>query len=149
MLITVEDGKAIQIRGAPDHPPTGGTLCTKVARYLERTYSPERVLHPMRRVGKKGEGRFERISWDEALDTIAGNSPRSPLRRTARRRSCRTRTRARWAFCNPARWIAASSTGSARRCSTAPSARRPARPAGPRRSVRRSAPTSSTSSTAG
>jgi len=73
MLITVEDGKAVQIRGAPDHPPTGGTLCTKVARYLERTYSPERVLHPMRRVGKKGEGRFERISWDEALDTIARN----------------------------------------------------------------------------
>ncbi len=71
MLITVEDGKAIQIRGAPDHPPTGGTLCTKVARYLERTYSRERVLHPMRRVGKKGEGRFERIGWDEALDTIA------------------------------------------------------------------------------
>jgi anaerobic selenocysteine-containing dehydrogenase len=71
MLVTVEDGKAIQIRGAPDHPPTGGTLCTKVARYLERTYSKERVLHPMRRVGRKGEGRFERISWDEALDTIA------------------------------------------------------------------------------
>jgi len=71
MLVTVEDGKAIQIRGAPDHPPTGGTLCTKVARYLERTYSKERVLHPMRRVGTKGEGRFERISWDEALDTIA------------------------------------------------------------------------------
>lgn len=71
MLITVEDGKAIAIRGAPDHPPTGGTLCTKVARYLERTYSKERVLQPMRRMGKKGEGRFERISWDEALDTIA------------------------------------------------------------------------------
>ena len=71
MLVTVEDGKAIAIRGAPDHPPTGGTLCTKVARYLERTYSKERVLHPMRRVGKKGAGRFERISWDEALDTIA------------------------------------------------------------------------------
>src|SRR3954465_845793 len=72
-LITVEDGKAIQIRGASDHPPTGGTLCTKVARYLERTYSTERVLHPMRRVGKKGEGHFERISWDEALETIARN----------------------------------------------------------------------------
>jgi anaerobic selenocysteine-containing dehydrogenase len=71
MLITVEDGRAIEVRGAPDHPPTAGTLCTKVARYLERTYSAERVLHPMRRVGRKGEGRFERISWDEALDTIA------------------------------------------------------------------------------
>ena len=71
MLITVEDGRAVEVRGAPDHPPTSGTLCTKVARYLERTYSDQRVLHPMRRVGKKGEGRFERISWDEALDTIA------------------------------------------------------------------------------
>jgi len=71
MEITVEDGRAVEVRGAPDHPPTAGTLCTKVARYLERTYSPERVLHPMKRVGRKGEGRFERIGWDEALATIA------------------------------------------------------------------------------
>ena len=65
------DGRAVAIRGAPDHPATAGVLCTKVARYLERTYSDQRVLYPMRRVGKKGEGRFERISWDEALATIA------------------------------------------------------------------------------
>ena len=71
MLVTVEDGRAVEVRGAPDHPPTAGVLCTKVARYLERTYSDQRVLHPMRRVGRKGEGRFERIAWDEALDTIA------------------------------------------------------------------------------
>ena len=71
MLVTVEDGRAIDVRGAPDHPPTAGTLCTKVARYLERTYSKERVLYPMRRAGRKGEGRFERIDWDEALVTIA------------------------------------------------------------------------------
>jgi len=71
MLVTVEDGKAIAIRGDPSHPTTGGTLCTKVARYLDRTYSRERVLQPMRRVGRKGEGRFARISWDEALDEIA------------------------------------------------------------------------------
>ncbi len=71
MLVTVEDGRAIEVRGAPDHPPTGGALCTKVAHYLERTYSGERILHPMRRVGRKGEGRFERIGWDEALATIA------------------------------------------------------------------------------
>ena len=71
LLTTVEDGRAIAVRGAADHPATAGVLCTKVARYLERTYSDQRVLHPMRRVGRKGEGRFERISWDEALAEIA------------------------------------------------------------------------------
>ena len=71
MLVTVENGRAIEVRGAPDHPTTAGTLCTKVARYLDRTYSPERLRHPMRRVGRKGDGRFARISWDEALGEIA------------------------------------------------------------------------------
>ncbi|MEZ5627528.1 MAG: molybdopterin oxidoreductase family protein [Rhodocyclaceae bacterium] len=71
MHVTVEDGRAVKVRGAEDHPFTNGALCTKVAHYLDRVYSPERLTHPMKRVGKKGEGRFERISWDEALDTIA------------------------------------------------------------------------------
>jgi anaerobic selenocysteine-containing dehydrogenase len=71
MLVTVENGRAVEVRGAPDHPPTQGTLCTKVARYLDRTYSPDRVLHPMRRTGRKGSGQFERIRWDDALDLIA------------------------------------------------------------------------------
>jgi anaerobic selenocysteine-containing dehydrogenase len=71
MEVTVENGRAIEVRGSASHPPTGGALCTKVARYLDRTYSTERVLHPMKRVGAKGEGRFERVSWDEALTTIA------------------------------------------------------------------------------
>ena len=71
MLVTVENGRAIEIRGAPDHPPTAGSLCTKVARYLDRTYSPDRLRYPMRRIGGKGDGRFARISWDEALDEIA------------------------------------------------------------------------------
>ncbi len=71
MLVTVERGRAVAVRGAPDHPPTQGALCTKVARYLDRTYSPERVLHPMKRVGPKGAGAFERIGWDEAIATIA------------------------------------------------------------------------------
>jgi anaerobic selenocysteine-containing dehydrogenase len=72
MEITVEDGVAIEVRGGA-MPFTGGTLCTKVARYLDRTYSPDRVLHPLRRIGPKGpgRGRWERIDWDTALDTIA------------------------------------------------------------------------------
>lgn len=71
MLVEVEDGRATKVSGDPDHPPTQGFLCTKVARYLERVYNPDRLLYPMRRIGAKGEGRFERISWDEALETIA------------------------------------------------------------------------------
>jgi anaerobic selenocysteine-containing dehydrogenase len=71
MLVTVENGRAVEIRGAPDHPPTAGSLCTKVARYLDRTYSPDRLRYPMRRIGGKGDGRFARITWDEALDEIA------------------------------------------------------------------------------
>jgi anaerobic selenocysteine-containing dehydrogenase len=72
MLVTVEEGVATRIKGDPSMPFTDGTLCTKVAHYLERTYSPDRLQHPMRRVGKKGKGEFKRISWDEALDEIAG-----------------------------------------------------------------------------
>ncbi len=71
MLVTVEDGRAIRVAGDPDHPFTRGFLCAKVNRYVERTYHRDRVLHPMRRVGPKGEGRFERISWDDALTEIA------------------------------------------------------------------------------
>jgi len=62
---------AVAVAGDPDHPATAGTLCTKVARYLERTYHPERVLTPLKRVGPKGSGRFERTTWDQALGDIA------------------------------------------------------------------------------
>ncbi|MEG1834046.1 MAG: molybdopterin oxidoreductase family protein [Burkholderiaceae bacterium] len=62
---------AVKVTGDPDHPTTAGALCTKVSRYIERVYHPQRLLHPMKRVGKKGEGRFERVSWDEALSDIA------------------------------------------------------------------------------
>ncbi len=71
VLVTVEDGRATKLRGNPDHAVTRGFLCAKVARYLEREYSPDRLQFPMRRVGEKGEGRFTRISWDEAFAEIA------------------------------------------------------------------------------
>jgi anaerobic selenocysteine-containing dehydrogenase len=99
VLITVEDGRATKIQGDPGHPVTRGFLCGKVAKYLDRVYSPDRVLYPMRRVAAKGGAgkqrsfapgqpgaavptqtsspqedpsqTWQRISWDEALDEIA------------------------------------------------------------------------------
>src|SRR5258706_11206490 len=92
VLITVEDGRATKIQGDPAHPVTRGFLCAKVAKYLDRVYSPDRVLYPMRRVAPKGpcgDGRprpsmasearhnaapaptWQRITWDEALNEIA------------------------------------------------------------------------------
>jgi len=71
MLVTVEDGRAVKVAGDPEHPFTSGFLCAKVNRYIERTYHRDRLLHPLRRTGRKGQGQFERISWDEALDEIA------------------------------------------------------------------------------
>ncbi len=91
VLITVQDGRATKIQGDPRHPVTRGFLCAKVAKYLDRVYSPERVLYPMRRIAAKGPGEqrnfsppgqpgaavptqaqvWRRISWDEALDEIA------------------------------------------------------------------------------
>ena len=71
MLVTVENGRAIKVAGDPEHPFTRGFLCTKVNRYVERTYHPDRLLYPMRRVGPKGAGQFERIPWDDAIGEIA------------------------------------------------------------------------------
>ena len=70
MLVTVESGKAVRVAGDPDHPFTRGFLCAKVNRYVERTYHPDRLQHPLRRVGPKGSGRFERITWDDAYARI-------------------------------------------------------------------------------
>jgi anaerobic selenocysteine-containing dehydrogenase len=77
LLVNVDEhGHGSKLRGNPDHPITRGFLCGKVAQYLEREYSPGRLLYPQRRIGAKGEGRFERISWDDALDTIAARLQR-------------------------------------------------------------------------
>lgn len=71
MAVGVQDGRAVTLRGDPEHPFTRGFLCVKVNHYLERVYSPDRILHPLKRVGPKGEGHFARIDWDEALDLVA------------------------------------------------------------------------------
>ncbi len=71
LLTTVENGRAVRVQGNPDHPHTGGVLCTKVSRYAERTHHPERILTPMKRSGPKGSGQFTPVTWDEALADIA------------------------------------------------------------------------------
>lgn len=72
MVVTVDAaGRAVELRGDRDHPFTRGFLCQKVANYLDRVYHPDRLLHPLKRTGRKGEGKFERISWGEAVRTIA------------------------------------------------------------------------------
>ncbi len=70
--VRVEDGVAVEFRGDPDHPFTGGGLCAKVNHFLEdRVYNPDRLLHPLRRTGPKGSGEHQRVSWDDALEDIA------------------------------------------------------------------------------
>ena len=71
LLVTVQGGVATKVQGDPDHPTTHGALCTKVSRYTERSYHPQRVLTPLKRSGPKGSGRFEPVGWEEALDDIA------------------------------------------------------------------------------
>src|ERR1051325_8403265 len=92
--VTVEGNRAVGLRGTRDHPFTRGSLCAKVDKYLDVMYSPDRLMYPFHRVGRKGEGRFERCSWDEALSEIAarpqptirdlGGAPVSPCRQEGR-----------------------------------------------------------------
>ncbi|HEV6967447.1 molybdopterin oxidoreductase family protein [Roseateles sp.] len=72
LQVTVENERVVKVQGRAEHPSTHGALCTKVSRYPERTYHPERVLHPLKRVGRKTEApRFVQVSWAEALADIA------------------------------------------------------------------------------
>jgi anaerobic selenocysteine-containing dehydrogenase len=70
-VVSVRDGAAETLAGDPTHPFTRGVLCAKVNHYLERVYHPDRVLYPLKRTGAKGDGRFERVTWEEALADIA------------------------------------------------------------------------------
>jgi anaerobic selenocysteine-containing dehydrogenase len=86
LVTSVQDGVAIKVHGNAAHAPTGGVLCTKVSRYTERTYHPERILTPLKRTGPKGSGQFEAVSWEAALTdiaarlkTIAAHNPESIL----------------------------------------------------------------------
>ena len=89
-VVTVENGRAVKLQGNRDHPYTRGALCVKVNRFLEYTRAPDRLLYPQRRVGQKGEGKFARISWDEALDEIATRW-KSIIAEQIGRASCRER----------------------------------------------------------
>lgn len=70
MILTVKDGRLVKVEGDPEHPITQGRLCVRCLTLPEYTYHPQRVVYPMKRVGAKGENKWQRISWDEAWDTI-------------------------------------------------------------------------------
>src|SRR5262245_15441687 len=71
LAVTVQHGKVLSLDGSHKNPVTGGFICAKVRKFGERVYGPDRLLYPAVRKGRKGEGRFARITWDEALERIA------------------------------------------------------------------------------
>lgn len=73
LLIHKKDGKIVKIEGDPHHPVTKGMICNKVRNFDERIYDRNRLQYPLKRIGKKGEGKFARISWEEAIDTITAH----------------------------------------------------------------------------
>src|SRR3954447_23860185 len=78
MLVRVDgDGRAVEVRGDPDHPIAAGFLCGKVSNYLDRVYADDRLLRPLLRDGRKGEGRFREASWHEALEAAAAGIRRT------------------------------------------------------------------------
>jgi len=72
VLVHVEDGKVVKVKGDPESPLNKGKMCPKGAASIENLYHPDRLKYPLKRVGKRGEGKWKRISWDEALDTVVG-----------------------------------------------------------------------------
>jgi anaerobic selenocysteine-containing dehydrogenase len=93
-IYTVENGRLIDVKGDPQHPVTQGRLCTKLNDFAKHHYHPDRVLYPMKRVGPKGAGEFERISWDEALGEIKSRWTGLSMN-SGPQRSCRAATSAR------------------------------------------------------
>lgn len=74
VILTVEGNDIIKVEGDPNHPVSEGILCTKAYSAQEIHTHPDRLTHPLRRTGERGEGKWERITWDEALDEIAGKA---------------------------------------------------------------------------
>ena len=149
VLITIDDGRAVKIQGDPAHPVTRGFLCAKVAKYLDRVYSPDRVLYPMRRVAPKGPPRsFAPPGKDPArrqsptlasrsssalpgtrLSTKSSRESAAPPPTSVAKPSFRTLTAGHWASSTLARWTGGFSIAWARRNWRATSVRRPAAPA--------------------
>src|ERR1051326_7462501 len=71
LAVTVQHGKVLTIDGSRQNPVTEGYICAKVRKFGERLYGPDRLLHPAVRKGRKGEGHFERVTWDEAIERVA------------------------------------------------------------------------------